>query len=133
MWRWIADQPDGDDPRGDFTRDTRYELSEGRDPADALQTACHEAQEEYNRLEHGEPCTSFSWDKLCSTMKHLGLIDASHQAQLEGALENWREEGINVRWMVERDARSKSIHYVITVDPNRLHPRRRPELATRED
>ena len=75
-------------------------------------------------LERGERSVCFSWETVRETAMALGLIDAAHQAQLEGALENWSEEGVNVKWLGERDSRSKSVHYVITVDIDSLRTSR---------
>lgn len=36
FWTWVANLPDGDDPRGDFVQDTRSVIAEGGDPDDAL-------------------------------------------------------------------------------------------------
>ncbi|MDD9998760.1 MAG: hypothetical protein OXQ89_13550 [Rhodospirillaceae bacterium] len=76
-------------------------------------------------LERGERSVCFSWETVRGTVTALGLIDSAHQAQLQGALENWSEEGINVKWLGERDSQCKSLHYVITVDVDSLRTSRR--------
>ena len=50
FWKWVADKPDADTPRGDFIRDTRHELGSGRDPDIAIVAACSEAREQYRAL-----------------------------------------------------------------------------------
>ena len=32
FWKWVANRPDGDDPEGDFVRDTRDLIEMGIDP-----------------------------------------------------------------------------------------------------
>lgn len=50
FWRWVVSRKAGDDPRGDFIRDTRDLLNNGGDPEPRIATACPEAQAEYERL-----------------------------------------------------------------------------------
>ena len=52
FWEWVASRNAGDNPRGDFIRDTRTSLAAGSDPNVwiASATACAEAREEFEKL-----------------------------------------------------------------------------------
>ena len=50
FWEWVASRNAGDNPRGDFIRDTRTLLTAGGDPNARIASACAEAREEYEKL-----------------------------------------------------------------------------------
>ena len=50
FWNWVCNRRAGDDPRGEFVRDTRVLLEVGKSPGQRLGSACTEAIEEYIRL-----------------------------------------------------------------------------------
>ena len=51
LWTWIASRRAGDNPRGDFIRDTRELLAANVDPGARIDSACDEAIRQYERLE----------------------------------------------------------------------------------
>ena len=51
FWQWVASRRAGENPRGDFIRDTRDFLGAGGDPEERIATACPEARDEYERLQ----------------------------------------------------------------------------------
>ena len=61
FWAWVCNRKDGENPRGDFIRDTRDILSTDVDPESRLSQACIEAQREHDLLwrkylrDHGLP------------------------------------------------------------------------------
>ena len=50
FWNWVCNRRVGDDPRGDFVRDTRILLEVGKDPGTRLGEASTEAVHEYIKL-----------------------------------------------------------------------------------
>ena len=51
FWNWVCNRQAGDNPRGDFIRDTRDLLRVGRDsPDEVLESACAKAIEKYLTL-----------------------------------------------------------------------------------
>ena len=50
FWEWVASRNAGDNPRGDFIRDTRTLLAAGSDLNVRIVSACAEAREEYEKL-----------------------------------------------------------------------------------
>ena len=50
FWAWICAQADGDDPRGDFIRDTRDLVRIGIDPDTRLYRVEGVVEKEYDRL-----------------------------------------------------------------------------------
>ena len=50
FWNWVCNRQAGDDPRGDFVRDTRNQLQLGKSPGQRLSSASTEAAQEYIRL-----------------------------------------------------------------------------------
>ena len=52
FWAWVGDRRAGDDPRGDFIRDTKEALSSGLDPDTLLDRANERAEEEHDLLWH---------------------------------------------------------------------------------
>ena len=56
FWRWVANLPVSDNPRGDFVQDTRSVIAEGRDPshamfgsADSVRGVLRELEREYGK------------------------------------------------------------------------------------
>lgn len=50
VWQWVAGRVAGDNPRGDFIRDTRAALESGLDPDSEVRHACREALNECSTL-----------------------------------------------------------------------------------
>ena len=51
FWQWVITRRAGENPRGDFIRDTRYAFSAGLDPeTEFFQHACKEARDECAKL-----------------------------------------------------------------------------------
>lgn len=50
FWEWVASRKARDNPRGDFTHDTRDILAAGKDPEQVMIRACCEVKQEKDRL-----------------------------------------------------------------------------------
>ena len=51
FWNWVASKRAHENPRGDFIRDTRELLANGKDPDKVIyRAACSEALDEYHRF-----------------------------------------------------------------------------------
>ena len=50
FWQWVVKQAAGDDPRGDFIRDTRELIGRGDEPGDSMLCACGEARKEHDAM-----------------------------------------------------------------------------------
>lgn len=50
FWTWVCAQPDHNDPRGDFIRDTRDLVRGGVDPGTRIVGGSLEARAEHDRL-----------------------------------------------------------------------------------
>ena len=74
FWAWVASRRDGDNPRGDFIRDTRDILNsiypDMRNPDNSIMEACAEADAEYRMLQRewkrsenkkNKPHTDYTW------------------------------------------------------------------------
>ena len=50
FWLWVKEQDAGDDPRGDFIRDTQSALSGGIDPDSLMADGVSRARQEHDSL-----------------------------------------------------------------------------------